>query len=99
MAIWDHPSPGPIGNRSSLACVAACPGVVHILLAGSSARIENSREASHRAAAAVERVLGPVLPVEPGHGSLRGQFATGVVGRHLGKGPASGNLDGGESLA
>ena len=73
-----------IGNSSSLACVAAHPGVVHVLLAGGGARIDNSREASHPPATAMDRPPGLVLSVEPSHGSLRGQFATGVVSWHLG---------------
>ena len=40
-----------------------------------------------------------ILPVEPGHGSLRGQFGAGVVGGHLGGGPAAGDLEGSDSLA
>ena len=40
-----------------------------------------------------------ILPVEPGHGSLRSQFGAGVVGGHLGGSPASGDLEGSDSVS
>ena len=40
-----------------------------------------------------------ILPVEPGHGPLRGYFSAGVVCGQLGGSPASGDLEGSDSLA
>ena len=37
-----------------------------------------------------------LLAVEPGDRAVPGQFGAGVVGRHLGRGPATGDLNGGD---
>ena len=56
-----------------------------------------SPSASAPNGSALQRQL--ILPVEPGHGSLRGQFSAGVLGGHLDESPASGDLEGSDSLS
>ena len=62
-----------------------------------NARVSWCPSVSAASWSALQRQL--ILPVEPGHGSLRGQFGAGVVGGHLCGSPAPGDLEGSDSLS